>query len=103
SDLHPWFQQSRSNRQNDKQDWYVWANPRPDGTPPNNWLSVFYGPSWTWDARRGQYYMHNFLPSQPNLNVNNPAVQEALYGRIVDRKSTRLNPVTYASRMPSSA
>ena len=56
----------------DKADWYVWADPKPDGTPPNNWLSVFYGPCWTWDGRRGQYYMHNFLPSQPNLNVNNP-------------------------------
>jgi alpha-glucosidase len=79
SDAHPWFQQSRASRQNDKADWYVWADPRPDGTPPNNWLSVFYGPSWTWDARRGQYYMHNFLPSQPNLNVHNPLVQAALF------------------------
>ena len=79
SDAHPWFQQSRASRQNDKDNWYVWADPRPDGTPPNNWLSVFYGPSWTWDGRRGQYYMHNFLPSQPNLNVHNPLVQEALF------------------------
>jgi alpha-glucosidase len=78
SDMHAWFQESRADRTNGKQDWYVWADPKPDGTPPNNWLSVFYGPCWTWDGRRGQYYMHNFLPSQPNLNVNNPAVQEAL-------------------------
>jgi alpha-glucosidase len=79
SDMHAWFQESRADRTNPKSDWYVWAEARPDGTPPNNWLSVFYGPSWTWDGRRGQYYMHNFLPAQPNLNVNNPAVQEALF------------------------
>ena len=78
SDAHTWFQQSRSSRSNDKADWYVWADARPDGSPPNNWQSVFGGPSWTWDARRGQYYMHNFLPEQPDLNVHNPAVQEEL-------------------------
>jgi alpha-glucosidase len=79
SDAHAWFRESRSNRAGPKADWYVWADPKPDGTPPNNWLSVFYGPCWTWDGRRGQYYMHNFLPSQPNLNVHNPQVQEALF------------------------
>ena len=79
SDAHAWFQESRSDRLNDKSDWYVWSDPKPDGTPPNNWLAVFYGPCWTWDGRRGQYYMHNFLPSQPNLNVHNPDVQEALF------------------------
>ena len=52
SDLHPWFQESRSNRENSKADWYVWADPKPDGTPPNNWLAVFGGPSWDWDSRR---------------------------------------------------
>lgn len=78
SDAHAWFQESRASRLNEKSDWYVWADPKPDGTPPNNWLSVFYGPCWTWDGRRGQYYLHNFLPSQPNLNVNNPVVQAAL-------------------------
>ncbi|MDP1777257.1 MAG: alpha-amylase family glycosyl hydrolase, partial [Brevundimonas sp.] len=50
----------------------------PDGTPPNNWQSVFTGPAWTWDARRGQYYMHNFLPEQPQLNLHNPDLQDAL-------------------------
>lgn len=79
SDAHAWFQESRSDRLNDKSDWYVWSDPKPDGTPPNNWLAVFYGPCWTWDGRRGQYYLHNFLPSQPNLNVHNPEVQEALF------------------------
>ncbi|HYE28242.1 MAG TPA: alpha-glucosidase [Allosphingosinicella sp.] len=78
SDQHPWFAESRSGRDNPRADWYVWADPRPDGSPPNNWQSVFHGPSWTWDARRGQYYLHNFLPEQPDLNVHNPEVQEAL-------------------------
>jgi alpha-glucosidase len=79
SDIHAWFKESRSDRGNSRHDWYVWADPKPDGTPPNNWLAVFFGPSWTWDGRRGQYYLHNFLPSQPNLNVHNPAVQDALF------------------------
>jgi alpha-glucosidase len=78
SDKHPWFEQSRSARENDRADWYVWADPKADGTPPNNWQSVFGGPAWTWDARRGQYYMHQFLKEQPQLNAHNPAVQDAL-------------------------
>jgi alpha-glucosidase len=80
SDQHPWFSESRVNRANAKADWYVWADPKPDGSPPNNWQSVFGGPAWTWDARRGQYYMHNFLSSQPQLNVHLPEVQAALLG-----------------------
>ena len=80
SDLHGWFADSRASRTGDKADWYVWHDPRPDGTPPNNWQSVFGGPAWTWDARRGQYYMHQFLSSQPQLNAHNPAVQDALLG-----------------------
>jgi len=78
SDQHLWFQESRSSRTNTKADWYVWADAKADGSPPNNWQSVFGGPAWSWDARRGQYYLHNFLPSQPDLNVHNPAVQDAL-------------------------
>ncbi|WP_225421325.1 alpha-glucosidase family protein [Sphingomonas parva] len=78
SDQHQWFQESRQSRDNPKADWYVWADAKPDGSPPNNWQSVFHGPCWTWDARRGQYYLHNFLSSQPNLHVHNPEVQEAL-------------------------
>ena len=78
SDQHGWFAESRSGRDNAKADWYVWADARPDGSPPNNWQSVFGGPAWTWDARRGQYYMHNFLSSQPQLNGHNPDVQQAL-------------------------
>ena len=78
SDRHPWFAESRSSRDNRRADWYVWADPKPDGTPPNNWLSVFGGPAWEWDSRRRQYYMHNFLPSQPDLNYHNPEVQDAV-------------------------
>jgi alpha-glucosidase len=80
SDLHNWFAESRASRSNPKADWYVWADAKPDGSPPNNWQSVFGGPSWTWDARRGQYYMHNFLREQPQLNLHNPDVQDALLG-----------------------
>ncbi|NVE96047.1 alpha-amylase family glycosyl hydrolase [Altererythrobacter lutimaris] len=78
SDEHDWFAESRSSRINGKADWYVWADPKPDGSPPSNWQSVFGGPAWTWDARRGQYYLHNFLASQPQINGHNPQVQEAL-------------------------
>jgi alpha-glucosidase len=78
SDQHAWFQESRTSRSNDKTDWYVWADAKPDGSPPSNWQSVFGGAAWTWDARRGQYYLHNFLASQPDLNVHSAAVQDAL-------------------------
>ena len=74
SDAHAWFAESRQDRTNARADWYVWKNPKPDGTPPNNWQAVFGGPCWTWDARR----QHNFLPSQPQLNLHNPEVQQAL-------------------------
>ncbi|PQA89334.1 alpha-glucosidase family protein [Hyphococcus luteus] len=78
SDRHPWFQESRRDRANAKAGWYVWADPKPDGSPPNNWMAVFGGVSWEWDARRGQYYLHNFLASQPDLNLHNRDVQDAL-------------------------
>ncbi len=78
SDHHDWFIESRSSRDNPRADWYVWADPKSDGSPPNNWQSVFGGASWEWDARRGQYYFHNFLKDQPDLNVHNAEVQEAL-------------------------
>jgi alpha-glucosidase len=77
SDQHPWFVESRQDRTNPKADWYVWADPRPDGTPPNNWLSVFGGSAWMFDPRRRQYYLHNFLPEQPDLNFHNPEVVDA--------------------------
>lgn len=77
ADIHPWFVESRKSRDNPKADWYVWADPLPDGNPPNNWLSVFGGSSWQWDSRRKQYYLHNFLASQPDMNFHNPEVQQA--------------------------
>ncbi len=105
SDEHPWFRESRSSRDNPKSDWYVWADPNPDGSPPNNWQSVFYGPCWTWDARRGQYYLHNFLPSQPNLHVHNQEVQEALLATAkfwLDRgvDGFRLDAINFAMHDP---
>jgi alpha-glucosidase len=82
SDQHPWFVESRQNHDNDKADWYIWADAKPDGTVPNNWLSVFGGPAWRWDSRRRQYYLHNFLESQPDLNFHNPDVVDALLNTV---------------------
>jgi len=78
SDRHAWFREARQSRKNPKADWYVFAEPKEDGTPPNNWLSVFGGVAWTFEPRRGQYYLHNFLPSQPQLNWHNPKVSAAI-------------------------
>lgn len=78
SDRHPWFLDSRSGRAADRANWYVWADPAPDGSPPNNWLSVFGGSAWTWEPRRRQYYLHHFLNHQPALNLHNPAVADAV-------------------------
>ncbi|MCM2472852.1 alpha-glucosidase [Rhizobium sp. CG5] len=78
SDQHAWFVESRSSRINPKSDWYVWSDAKPDGTPPNNWLSIFGGSAWQWDPTRMQYFMHNFLTSQPDLNLHNPQVQDAV-------------------------
>lgn len=77
SDQHPWFEESRQNQDNAKSDWYVWADAKSDGSPPNNWLSLFGGSAWNWDSRRMQYYLHNFLDSQPDLNFHNPDVRAA--------------------------
>ena len=82
SDQHAWFKESRSNRDNAKADWYVWADAREDGTPPNNWLSLFGGVAWQWEPRRGQYYLHNFLTSQPDLNFHNVDVQQAVLDNV---------------------
>ena len=78
ADTHTWFRESRASRDNARADWYVWADSRPDGTPPNNWLSVFGGAAWHWEPRRRQYYLHHFLASQPTLNLHHPAVIEAM-------------------------
>lgn len=80
SDRHAWFREARQSRNNPKADWYVFAEPRDDGTPPNNWLSIFGGAAWTWEPRRSQYYLHNFLTSQPQLNWHNPDVRDAMLG-----------------------
>jgi alpha-glucosidase len=77
AEAHPWFVESRKSRDNPKADWYVWADPLADGNPPNNWMSVFGGSSWQWDSRRKQYYLHNFLVSQPDMNFHHPDVQQA--------------------------
>lgn len=78
SDQHPWFRESRLSRDNARADWYVWADPLPDGSPPNNWPAVFGGRAWEWNPTRGQYYLHNFLASQPDLNFHNGEVQDAV-------------------------
>jgi len=80
SDRHPWFVESRSSRSSPKRDWYVWADPRPDGSPPNDWRTVFQRvqtSAWTFDPATGQYYLHSFLPQQPDLNWRNPEVRAA--------------------------
>jgi alpha-glucosidase len=79
SDRHPWFRESRSSRDNPKRDWYIWRDPAPGGDPPNNWISDFGGPAWTWDEATGQYYSHAFLSQQPDLNWRNPAVRSAIH------------------------
>lgn len=78
SNRHAWFQESTASRDNPRADWYVWADPKPDGGPPNNWLSLFGGPAWEWCGDRMQYYLHNFLKEQPDLNFHNRDVQDAL-------------------------
>ncbi|WP_221930911.1 alpha-amylase family glycosyl hydrolase [Telmatospirillum sp. J64-1] len=78
SDRHPWFVESCVDPGGPKGDWYVWSEPKPDGSPPNNWLSVFGGPAWRWEPRRRRYYLHHFLSSQPALNLRNPAVLDAV-------------------------
>jgi alpha-glucosidase len=75
SDRHPWFVESRSSRSSARRDWYVWADPKPDGSPPNNWLSGFGGPAWKLDPETGQYYMFNHLSSQPDVNWWNEDVR----------------------------
>lgn len=82
SNAHPWFLESRESRDNPKADWYVWADARPDGSPPNNWLSLFGGVAWQWEPRRGQYYLHNFLAAQPDLNFHHPEVRSAVLDNV---------------------
>ena len=106
SDQHRWFASSRDLPEGPHADWYVWADPGPDGAPPNNWQSVFGGPAWRWNAARNQYFMHNFLAEQPQLNCREPAVQDALLEamrfwleRGVD--GFRLDAINYAMHDPA--
>lgn len=78
SDQHPWFIESRASRDNPKRDWYVWRDAKPDGSPPNNWISDFGGSAWEWDAATRQYYLHAFLKEQPDLNWRNPDLKRAM-------------------------
>jgi alpha-glucosidase len=103
---HPWFESSRASRSGDTADWYVWADAKADGSPPSNWQSVFGGPAWTWDARRQQYYFHNFLKEQPQLNGHNPAVQQELLDTArfwLDRgvDGFRLDAINFAMHDPA--
>lgn len=81
SEQHPWFLASRASRDDPKRDWYVWADPAPDGGPPNDWTSAFaaIGSAWSLDERTGQYYLHSFAPQQPDLNWDNPEVEAAMH------------------------
>lgn len=79
SDQHPWFLDSRSSRQALHRGWYIWADAKPDGSPPNNWVSMFGGGAWEWDEPTGQYYLHSFLKEQPDLNWRNPETRDAMY------------------------
>ena len=79
SNEHQWFIESHSSKDNPKHDWYIWRDAKPDGSLPNNWGSIFGGSAWTWDEQRQQYYFHQFVPEQPDLNWRNPAVREAMH------------------------
>jgi alpha-glucosidase len=79
SDRHPWFEGSRSSRDDPKRDWYVWRDGTADGEPPNNWLANFGGPAWTYDEPTRQWYLHSFLPEQPDLDWRNPEVRAAMF------------------------
>ncbi|GAB6856919.1 alpha-glucosidase [Microbacterium xylanilyticum] len=85
SDEHPWFQESRSSRDNPKRDWYIWRPPAPDvradtgGREPSNWISFFSGSAWEFDEHTDEYYLHLFSKKQPDLNWENPDVRSAVY------------------------
>ena len=79
SSEHPWFIESRSSAESAKRDWYIWRDPKPEGSPPNNWIAQFGGPAWEWDQRTQQYYLHSFLIEQPDVNWRNPDVEQAMH------------------------
>ena len=103
SDQHKWFLESKTSRTNDKADWYIWRDAKPDGGPPTNWRSIFGGSAWTWCEERGQYYLHTFAPAQPDLNWENPSVRRALYDSAnfwLDRGvgGFRIDAITYIKK-----
>jgi alpha-glucosidase len=103
---HPWFVESRSTRGNPRRDWYVWRDPKPDGSPPNNWLSVFGGSAWELDPTTNQYYRHSFLKEQPDLNWRNPALKAAMFDNLrfwLDRDvdGFRMDAVLFMLKDPS--
>ncbi|WP_180546886.1 glycoside hydrolase family 13 protein [Staphylococcus haemolyticus] len=79
SDEHPWFIESKSSKDNPKRDWYIWADPKDDGSEPNNWESIFNGSTWQFDETTNQYYFHLFSKKQPDLNWDNPEVRESVF------------------------
>ena len=79
SDEHPWFIESKSSKENPKRDWYIWADPKDDGSEPNNWESIFNGSTWQFDETTNQYYFHLFSKKQPDLNWDNPEVRESVF------------------------
>ncbi len=106
SDQHPWFIESRSSRENPRRDWYVWRDAKADGSPPNNWLSVFGGSAWELDDRTGQYYLHSFLKEQPDLNWRHPAVKAAMFDNVrfwLDRNvdGLRVDAAHYVMKDPA--
>jgi glycosidase len=106
SDKHSWFIESRSSRENFRRDWYVWRDPKPDGSPPNNWLSVFGGSAWERDGQTGQYYLHSFLKEQPDLNWRNPSLKAAMLDNMrfwLDRgvDGFRLDAVLFMMKDPA--
>jgi alpha-glucosidase len=108
SDQHPWFRESRSSRTSPKRDWYTWRDAKPDGAPPNNWLSSMGGSAWEWDPATSQYYFHQFLKEQPDLDWRNPEVRAAMHdvlrfwlARGVD--GFRLDAIYYIAKDPALA
>ena len=79
SDEHAWFQESRKSKDNPKSDWYIWKDPKPDGSPPNNWIAITGGSAWSYEESRGQFFLHSFLPCQPDVNWRNPELKKAMF------------------------
>jgi len=105
SDQHSWFKEARASRDSAKRDWYIWADARPDGSPPTNWRGIFGGAAWTWEEETGQYYLHTFAKQQPDLNWENPKVRQALYDAALFWLNKgiggfRIDAITYIKKPP---